>query len=58
MWEVSENIAKVVKRVERVEAELKKQSSVCSSSDSTYSPGSKKLHVPTVMRVSSAMKID
>lgn len=40
----------VVKRVERVENELKKQSSVSSSSEST--PSRSKVHVPLVVRVS------
>ena len=50
--EITSLLNTVVKRVERVETELKKQSSVSSSSDST--PRSKKIvavHVPLIVRV-------
>ena len=50
--EITSLLNTVVKRVERVESELKKQASASNSSDSASPHVSKKNHVPTVIRVS------
>ena len=50
--EITSLLNTVVKRVERVESELKRNTSISSSCDSSPSHGSKKQYVPTVVRVS------
>ena len=50
LQEITSLLNTVVKRVERVETELKKQSSVSSSSDSNTP--AKKVHIPLIIRVS------
>lgn len=51
--EITSLLNTVVKRVERVESELKKSTATTSSSESSPSHSSKKQYVPTVVRVSS-----
>ena len=53
--EITSLLNNVVERVERVESELKRNTSILSSSESSPSHRSKKQYVPTIVRVSSVL---
>ena len=55
--EITSLLNNVVERVERVESELKRNTSLSSSSESSPSHHSKKLYVPTIVRVSSVLQL-
>ena len=55
--EITSLLNNVVERVERVESELKRNTSLSSSSESSPSHHSKKLYMPTIVRVSSVLQL-